>query len=107
MSAPGTLAAALGFVPNWWQETSDPTGFDALLVGWAKACGGKAAGFVWPALGPAAVVKTVPPAGVVDPPFVPPEAAEAARNVRTVDTTYLAPTTGTGGRVFAAVTPTG
>jgi signal transduction histidine kinase len=107
MSAPGTLAAALGFVPNWWQETSDPTRFDALLVGWAKACGWKAAGFVWPAAGPAAVVKTVHPSGAVDPPFVPPEAAEATRHVRNTDVTYLAPTAGTGGRVFAAVTPAG
>src|SRR4051812_12353627 len=107
MSAPGSLAAALGFVPNWWQETSDPAGFDALLVGWAKACGWKSAGFVWPAEGPHAVVKTVHPAGLVDTPSVPAEAAEAVRHVRTGDATYLAPTAGTGGRVFAAVRPAG
>jgi signal transduction histidine kinase len=107
MSAPGSLAAALGFVPNWWQETSDPSGFDALLVGWAKACGWKSAGFVWPAEGPHAVVKTAHPAGVVDTPTVPAEAAEAVRHARTGEATYLAPTAGTGGRVFAAVRPAG
>ena len=38
MSQPGTLAAALAFVPNWWQETGDPFAIDSLLTGWSKAC---------------------------------------------------------------------
>ena len=33
MSQPGTLAAALAFVPNWWQETVDPFALDSLLTG--------------------------------------------------------------------------
>ena len=32
MSQPGTLAAALAFVPNWWQDTADPFALDSLLT---------------------------------------------------------------------------
>ena len=28
MSSPGTLSAALAFLPNWWQETADSAAFD-------------------------------------------------------------------------------
>ena len=36
MSQPGTLAAALAFVPNWWQETTDPFALDSLLADWSQ-----------------------------------------------------------------------
>ena len=39
MSQPGTLAAALAFVPNWWQETADPFALDSRLTEWSHACG--------------------------------------------------------------------
>jgi signal transduction histidine kinase len=99
MSQPGTLAAALAYVPHWWQETSDPTGLDALLVGWAKACGWKGAGFVWPADGPT-VLKTAHP-GETGP--VAAELTEAARHLRAGEPTVLWVTPGTAGRVYAAV----
>lgn len=102
MSQPGTLAAALAYVPNWWQETSDPTGFDALLVGWAKACGWKAAGFAWPAESPT-VLKTAHPAGLGEPGPAPAELPEAARRIRAGEPTVMWVHPGTAGRVYAGV----
>lgn len=107
MSSPGSLAAALAYLPSWWQDTADPAAFDGLLVGWARACGWKACGFTWPADGPAAVVRTATPGGLVEPGVAPAEAAEALRALRAGEATYLAPTAGTGGRVFAPVAPAG
>ena len=66
MSAPGTLSAALAFVPNWWQETTDAGAFDALLASWGRACGWRACGFAWTGeTGP--VVKTVQAGVAIDP----------------------------------------
>ena len=48
MSQPGTLAAALAFVPNWWQETADPFALRPLLTSWSKACGWRACGLCCP-----------------------------------------------------------
>ena len=36
MTIPGTLPAALAYLPSWWQETADPAAFDALLAGWVQ-----------------------------------------------------------------------
>ena len=51
MSQPGTLAAALAFVPNWWQETADPFALDSRLTEWSRACGWRACGLVLPGEG--------------------------------------------------------
>ena len=67
MSHSGTLSAMLAFVPNWWQETTTPTALGSLLVGWAKACGWQACGFVW-ADGNASVIRTVRGGSLVDVP---------------------------------------
>ncbi len=105
MSAPGTLSAALAFVPNWWQETTDPTAFDALLTSWARACGWRACGFVWSGeSGP--VVKTVQAGIAIDAP-APLEVPDAIRRLKGGESTVLYSIPGTTGRVFATVHPTG
>lgn len=101
MSTPGTLSAALAFVPNWWPETVDPAAFDALLAGWARACGWRACGFVWHGEN-GSVVKAVPDA--FDPP---PEVPDALRRLKGGEPTVMYSIPGTTGRVFAAVHPAG
>src|SRR5581483_8281842 len=102
MSQPGTLAAALAYVPAWWQETSDPTGLDALLGGWAKACGWKACGFVWPTETPM-LLRTAHPGGLAEAGPAAAELAEAARRIRAGEPTVLWVAPGTAGRVYAPV----
>jgi signal transduction histidine kinase len=106
MTNPGTLSAALAFVPNWWQETADPAAFDGLLVGWSRACGWKACGIVWPADQSAAVVRTVQGGVLADAPAVP-EVPDAVRRLRGGETTVLYSVPNSTGRVFAALQPAG
>ncbi|MDY3563601.1 HAMP domain-containing histidine kinase [Gemmata sp. JC673] len=105
MSTPGTLSAALAFVPNWWQESADPAAFDVLLVNWARACGWRACGFVWSGEGPP-VVKTVQAGAPLELP-APPEVPDALRRLKNGETTVAYSLPGTTGRVFAAVQPAG
>ncbi len=105
MSSPGTLSAALAYLPNWWQESTDPFAFDGLLAGWARACGWRACGFVWNGeAGP--VVKTVQGGTHADAP-APLEVPDALRRLKTGETTVLYSIPNTAGRVFAAVQPAG
>jgi signal transduction histidine kinase len=48
MPQPGSQAAALAYLPHWWQEPADASALDLLLAGWVRACGFKAAGIVSP-----------------------------------------------------------
>ncbi len=102
MSTSGTLSAGLAFLPGWWQETTDPTAFDGLLAGLVRACGWRAAGFVWPAETIPAVVK-VAPAGIGSDAIVPPEVFEVARLIRAGDRTVTVQSPNTSGRVYAGV----
>lgn len=105
MSAPGTLSAALAFVPNWWQESTGPAAFDALLAGWGRACGWKACGFAWTGeVG--SVSKTVSDGSPVDVP-APLEVPDALRRLKGGEATVLYSIPNTSGRVFAAVQPAG
>ena len=105
MSSPGTLSAALAFLPQWWQETADPLAFDGLLAGWARACGWRACGFmVHGENGP--VVKTVLAGGHADLP-APLEVPDALRRLKGGEATVLYSVPNTAGRVFAAVQPAG
>jgi signal transduction histidine kinase len=102
MSHPGTLTAALSFVPHWWQETTDPAAFDALLTGWVRVCGWRAGGFVWPADGTPTVVKAAP-AGVVSDAVVPPELPEVVRRYHAGEPTVLVTLPTGSTRVYAPV----
>ena len=106
MSNSGSLSAALAFVPNWWQETTDAGAFDRLLRGWAQACGWRACGFVWPGDNSPAVVKMVQGGNLVES-SSPPELPDAVRRLRGGEETVTYSVPGTTGRVFAAVQPTG
>jgi signal transduction histidine kinase len=105
MSAPGTLSAALAFLPNFWQETSDPAAFDTLLSGWARACGWRACGLVWVGeSGP--VVKTAQAGVSVEAP-APPEVPDALRRLKAGEATVSYSVANTAGRVFALAHPPG
>jgi signal transduction histidine kinase len=106
MSNPGTLSAALAFLPSWWQETADVGAFDRLLRGWAQACGWRACGFVWPGDNSPAVVKTVQGGALVDV-SSPPEVPDAVRRIRGGEETVMYSVSGTTGRVFSGVQPVG
>jgi signal transduction histidine kinase len=109
MSNPGTLSAALAFVPNWWQDTTDPLALDSLLAGWARACGWRACGLVLPIDGAPPVVRTAPAGAAAgaagDGPPV--EVPDALRRIRGGEGTVLYSAAGTSGRVFAGVQPAG
>lgn len=106
MSTPGSLSAALAYLPCWWHEATDPAALDGLLVGWARACGWQAAGFVWPVDGFPVTAPTVR-SGSLCASAPPAETADATRRIRSGEPTPLYPVVGSGGRVFAAVSLTG
>src|ERR1700722_14350235 len=106
MSNSGTLSAALAFVPNWWQETTDAGAFDKLMRGWAHACGWRACGFVWPGDNSPVVVKTVQAGALVES-SSPPEVPDAVRRIRGGEETVMYSVPGTTGGLFAGVQPTG
>lgn len=105
MSQPGTLAAALAFVPNWWQEAADSFALDALLIGWARACGWRACGLVMPGESAGTVARTVQGGTAGDVPPV--EVPDALRRIRGGETTVLYSAPGSSGRLFAGVQPVG
>ncbi len=105
MSSPGTLSAALAYLPHWWQETADPFAFDGLMAGWARACGWRACGFVWGGeAGP--VVKTVQGDAHTDAP-APLEVPDALRRLKGGEATVVYSIPNTAGRAYAAVQPAG
>jgi signal transduction histidine kinase len=104
MSQPGTLAAALAFVPNWWQETADPVALDSLLTGWGKAAGWRACGMVL-SLDGSRLARTAQ-GGTVDQ-TEPLEVPDALRRIRGGENTVLYSAPGSSGRVFAGLQPPG
>lgn len=105
MSAPGTLATALAYLPNWWPETTDPTAFDALLGGWHKACGWRVSGFVWGGESGQLARTVNGPISADAPP--PPEVPDALRRLKAGEPTALYSVQNSSGRVYAAVQPAG
>ena len=106
MSSPGTLTAALNFVPSWWQDGAEKPTLDAQLAGLVKACGWRGAGFVWPAEGMVAVSKAVQGATVLEG-NVPPEVPDAVRRTKAGEGTAFYSVANSSGRVYAPVMPTG
>jgi signal transduction histidine kinase len=102
MSQPGTLAAALAFVPNWWQETADPFALDSLLTEWSRACGWRACGLVLPGE-TTAHTRTLQGGSMSQEPPV--EVPDALRRIRSGESTVLYSAPGSAGRVFAGIQP--
>lgn len=105
MSDPGSLPALLAFVPNWWQETTNPTALATILTEWAGACGWLACGLAW-ADETTTVVRTVRNGVPVDGP-APTEVPDALRRLRGGEVTVASPAIGTSNRVFAGIQPPG
>jgi signal transduction histidine kinase len=105
MSNPGTLSAALAFVPNWWQETTEAGALEKLLRSWSQACGWRSCGFVWPGENSPAIAKMIQGGTIVE--SAPPEVPDAIRRIRSGEETAIYSVAGTTGRVFAGVQPTG
>src|SRR5262245_17669258 len=104
MSQPGTLAAALAFVPNWWQETADPFALDSLLTEWSRACGWRACGLVFLGDG-IGQTKTLQGGSLTQEPPV--EVPDALRRIRAGESSVLYSSPGSAGRVFAGIQPSG
>jgi len=102
MSQPGTLTAALAFLPHWWQDATDATGLEATLTNWVKACGWKAGGFVWPADGSPAIAKTAPNPAAAET-LAATELSEAVRRVRAGEPTVVVSLPSGASRVYAPV----
>jgi len=102
MSNPGTLSAALAFVPSWWQETADPTALDTLLAGWSRACGWRVCGFVWANEAGQTLVKTVQGTALVEA-GAPLEVPDALRRIRSGESSVTYSVPNSTGRVFAGV----
>lgn len=100
MPQPGTHTAALAYLPQWWQETNDAAAFEATLAGWVRACGWKAAGFVWPADGPATFARSAPNPVAIDSS----ELVAAVNRLRAGEPTVVVSTPGNSSRVYAPVT---
>jgi len=105
MSQPGTLAAALAFVPNWWQETADPFALDSRLTEWSHACGWRACGLVLPNEGGTGHARTVHGGSITEEPPV--EVPDALRRIRSGESTVQYSSAGSAGRLFAGVQPSG
>lgn len=106
MSTAGTLPAALAFVPNWWQETTDEAAINTLLTDWSRACDWQACGFVWPGDNSSSATRTVQAGALVNFP-APVEAPDALRRIKHGEATVLYSAPGTSGRGFAGVQPGG
>lgn len=100
MPQPGTHTAALAFLPQWWQETSDASAFEVTLACWVRACGWKAAGFICPADGPATFARSVPNTAAIEAG----ELISTANRLRAGEPTVVVSTPGNASRVYAPVT---
>ena len=105
MSVPGSLAAALAHLPNWWCETTDPHAFDALLGAWHRAAGWRGCGFAWTGDGDP-VIRVANGNVSADAP-TPPEVPDALRRLKTGEQTVSYSVQNSSGRVYAAVQPAG
>ncbi len=106
MSDPGALAAALTFLPTWWQETRDSAALETILQAWARTCGWRSCGLVWPASDTPTVVYTIAN-GVSAPQPAPVEVPDAIRRLRAGEETVTYPEAEGVSRMFAALKPTG
>ena len=106
MSTSGPLPAALAYLPHWWAE-AEASALDGLLVGWARACGYRGCGLVWPADGMAAIGRQVANGSAAACPGPPAEGPDAVRRLRAGEETVLYSAAGAAGRVYAAVVPAG
>jgi signal transduction histidine kinase len=108
MSSPSGLSAGLAFLPNWLNDAKDVQVLDALLSGWVKSSGWRAAGVVWPADSKAPdLVIQARADGVERGSFPPPEVSEVLRALRSGSVTVVWQVPGSSGRLYAPLTPTG
>jgi signal transduction histidine kinase len=96
MPQPGTLAAALAHLPQWWQESGENATIESLLASWVRACGWKAAGFLAPADG---VAKSAPGHTVIEHA----ELSDALNRLRAGEPTLVVSVPGGTSRVYAPV----
>ena len=102
MPQPGTLAAALDFLPHWWQDATDASAFDATFASWVRACGWKAAGFASPVETTPSVFKVVPNNATSES-IAASELGEVVRRVRTGEPTVVVSVPSGASRVYAPV----
>ena len=106
MSPPGSLATALASLPGWLQPTADAGTFDALLLDWARACGWRTAGVVWPCEG-APVLSRAVQNGTLVASAPPPDTSDVSRRLRRGEPAAAATTAQGALRLYARLQPNG
>ncbi|MFO0804767.1 MAG: ATP-binding protein [Gemmataceae bacterium] len=96
MPQPGTLAAALAHLPQWWQDGGENATIELLLASWVRACGWKSAGFLAPADG---VAKSAPGLTHIEHS----EQIDALNRLRAGEPTLVVSVPGGTSRVYAPV----
>jgi signal transduction histidine kinase len=107
MSTPGGLSAGLAFLPSWLNDARDALALDALLSGWVRTSGWRAAGLVWPADSSPVLSIHVRPEGVERVPGAPPELNEVLKSLRGGAATVVWQVPNTAGRLYCFIGPPG
>src|SRR3712207_5476696 len=107
MAIPGGLSAGLAFLPNWLSDAKDALALDALLSGWVRTSGWRAAGLVWPADSGPTLVLLARPDGVERPAVPHPERPGVMKALRNGQGTVVWQVPGSAGRLYALLTPPG
>ncbi len=104
MAPAGTIAAALAFVPEWWQETTDAAAVAELFARWRIACGYSGCGVSLPgSSGPVQLWVTDQAARSE----APPETPDALTRLQSGETCVVYPVAGGSSRYFAPVAVAG
>jgi signal transduction histidine kinase len=105
VSSPNVLAA-LAQAPAWLADTTEPAALNPVVAGWARACGWRAAGLVWPVEAPTVVVACLN--GSASPsPSPPADLVDIARRLRSGEGAIVGPGAGGSVRMSVSFTPPG
>lgn len=107
MSTLGGLTAGLAFLPSWLSDSRDAQTLDALLSGWVRSSGWRAAGLVWPADSSMGFTVQARPDRVERLPNPPAEVGEILRTLRGGAGTVVWQVPNTVGRLYCMLTPVG
>jgi signal transduction histidine kinase len=105
MSTPGGLAAGLAFLPNWLNEARDNVAFEALMSGWVRTSGFRAAGMIWSDANQKLIL-TAKPDGVTREIQPPAEFADVFAALKSEATTLWS-MPNSSGRLYTTFAPTG
>jgi signal transduction histidine kinase len=107
MSTLGGLAAGLASLPNWLNDSKDPSALDAMLSSWVRSSGWRSVGVVSPTDNGPQLSLFGRPDGVERTTAIPPELPEVLKSLRSGNLTLVWQLPGTAGRLYTLFTPPG